>query len=134
MRMLSLLASLLLASCLSWVSGFDEVSYRNLTDLKAETLIRLERCVEHKGATVADLPSYDALYIQTAKAREYELGKKANSDTAAQLAILTGEVKQIGDRLRAKSSLSETYCELKAKSVRKAFDIAISTEAGKQRR
>ena len=124
-----LLTSAWLTSCAIPISYRDAVTYKNLTDLKAEVMTLVEtfdtKPVSENEAAIADI------MLEFRKAREYEKGKgKSNNDTLVQLdelwKLLNDDVAEY--RANGKGTLGTKYFQEAARVLGQAFDIAIATE------
>lgn len=125
-----LFTSLLLSSCVHFVSFYDSTTYKNLTDLKAEVVLFYEALEkDNSGANLE--PEMNHLQLAIAQAYEYEKGKTKNDDTMTQLE----EIKSIFNRsiklLKEQGQLTPDYIKNKKENMIKAFDIAIKTEKSK---
>jgi len=128
-----LLLLIFLAGCVHFISDYDTYSYKNLTDLKAETLVLLDAFAENpKSPNCAE--KMDELKLHLEKAYQYEKGKKLNDNTIAQL----GEIRKMVDGmiavLKKQGGFTATYLEEKRLQLEEAFDMAIATESIKIRR
>ena len=146
---LIMVGALFLSGC-AFVSHYDSMSYKQLTDLKGEMKVFFETC-QSDGASGDS--AYSTLFEfkkDSAKAYEYEKGKKLNDDTVAQLKIIDTTVSNIITRYKSnifsgteckeredEQQSSETgclttgYCKGKWMVLSSKFDIAISTENSK---
>ncbi len=124
-----LLASTWLTSCAVPISYRDAVTYKNLTDLKAESMTLVEsfdtRPVAANGAAIENVT------LEFRKALEYEKGKgKSNNDTIEQLnriqGLLNDDIKDYRENENGK--LGPKYFSEAAVVLGQAFDIAIATE------
>jgi len=142
------LVTVLFAGC-SFVSYYDSVSYKNLTDLKGEMKVVFDDCMSNTIAGEKGLELLKSFQTKSSQAYEYENGKGNNDDTVAQLAIIRDTVGELLPRYeknvsggpkqcKARSEdsvvdastgcLTSGYCKAKWKILEFAFDIAISTE------
>lgn len=125
--------AVLAAACTIPISYYDSTTYRTLTDLKVDAT---ELIGSFDSATVrASEPAIGGTRNRLLKAVEYEKGKgKDNNDTAKQLGLIL----EMYDRDIALYRSSgpnprqSTYREL-AIQLGQAFDIAIATEASKNK-
>ncbi len=129
-----LLTSALLTSCAIPISYRGAVTYKNLTDLKAEAMTLVEsfdtRPVAQNEAAIENVT------LEFRKALEYEKGKgKSNNDTIEQLnkiqGLLNDDIKDY--RENGNATLGPKYFQEAAKTLGQAFDIAIATENLKNR-
>jgi alpha-galactosidase/6-phospho-beta-glucosidase family protein len=124
-----LFMTMLLASCAVPITYHDTTTYKNLTDLKAETMMLFETFdtkpfAENKAALLS-------LALKYRKAYEYEKGKgNANSKTMQQFEelqkLLNADVADYQENKAAK--LGPKYFHQAAVVLGQAFDIAIATE------
>ena len=119
-----------LCGCGHWMSYYDNTSYKNLTDLKAETTFLFETLKTHPDQKSQD-PVLQQLRLDVEKAYEYERGKAGNADTVAQLAEIRRMLVGVSTLLRQKDELPDEYLDPKLADLSKAFDMAIQTEASK---
>jgi len=124
-----LLTSTLLTSCAIPLTYHDTTTYKNLTDLKAETMMLFEtfdtKPYAGNEAAIVDLA------LKFRKAYEYEKGKgNANSKTMQQFneiqKLLNADVADYQENRGAK--LGPKYFQQAAVVLGQAFDIAIATE------
>ncbi len=143
-----------ISSCVHLVSYYDSVSYKNLTDLKAEASIFFESCKKEIAKGSEDLEIIDGFVLSSAKAYEYEKGKQLNDDTISQLEIIKNTINEVKARYStniydegsnsfskckaniddynpSSGCLTTGYCIAKWKVLEIAFDIAIETEGKK---
>jgi uncharacterized protein YaaR (DUF327 family) len=126
---LILLVLFSLSSCAtfqSWfkpVAHYDQVSYQNLTGLKAE----LNAFIDHlKPDTPQD--KIDAFYLMYDKIYEYEKGKGLeNTETSQQLSLLKGRIDVFVKEAQA-SDLTQVYRDSKKETLDRILDVIISTE------
>ena len=135
----ALVAAMLLTS--AWLTGcsipityHDAATYKNLTDLKAETMMLVEtfdtKPFAGNEAAIADIT------LKFRKAYEYEKGKgKPNSDTMKQFdeiwKLLNDDISEY--RANGNATLGPRYFSEAAAVLGQAFDIAIATENLKNR-
>jgi hypothetical protein len=124
-----LLTSTFLTSCAIPLTYHDTTTYKNLTDLKAETMMLFET-FDTKPYTSNEAALVD-LALKFRKAYEYEKGKGvANSKTMQQFdelqKLLNADVADYRESRRAK--LGPNYFQQAAVVLGQAFDIAIATE------
>jgi len=124
-----LLTSTLLTSCAIPITYHDATTYKNLTDLKAETMMLFEtfdtKPFAGKEAAIVDLA------LKFRKAYEYEKGKGiASNDTLKQFdeirELLSAYVADY--RKKGRATLGPKYFSEAAVVLGQAFDIAIATE------
>jgi len=143
---MGILASLLIIGCVHFVSYYDSVSYKNLTDLKGGMKVFFEACQNNIAKGEKALGTLDSFVITSAKAYEYERGKQLNDDTVQQWEIIEKTVSEVRSRYEknkisakgctARNTGTEAstgcltigYCKGKWMALESAFDIAISTE------
>jgi hypothetical protein len=126
------LAGLLFAAC-ALLSPYDPTSYKNATDLKAESLSLLEKGTEEYSAHATEVAQ---LELKLRQAFEYEHGKgKTNSDTAEQWktlldkdgGLLGGTLKQ----WKSAGHLSAALIPEISRKIGEAFDEIITLEQAK---
>jgi len=117
-------------ACGHWASYYDLTSYKNLTDLKAETAVFMDQ-LQKEADQKALLPVLRELRLNTEKAYEYERGKSGNANTIAQLEEIRAMIAGLADLLMKKDRLPPEYLEPKRAALAQAFDLAIQTEASK---
>ncbi|OGU75248.1 MAG: hypothetical protein A2V93_00895 [Ignavibacteria bacterium RBG_16_34_14] len=122
---------LLLIGC-QYVSYFDSISYKNLTDLKGEMKVAFQSFAENGAKGEEDFKVIENFKIESSKGYEYEKGKNKNDDTIAQWKIIDSLIIETVQRFKSQNNeLSAGYCEAKWEILETAFDIAIATENGK---
>jgi len=115
-----------------YVSYFDSVSYKNLTDLKAEMKVAFVSFSANGAKGEHDSETLENFKIESAKGYEYENGKGKNDNTIAQWKIIDSLIAELVQRFKSQNNeLSAGYCEAKWEILEQAFDIAIATENGK---
>jgi hypothetical protein len=124
-----LLTSALPTSCAIPISYRDAVTYKNLTDLKAEAMSLVETFDTKPVA--ANEAAIENVTLEFRKALEYEKGKgKSNNDTIEQLnkiqGLLNDDIKDY--RENGNATLGPKYFQEAAIVLGQAFDIAIATE------
>jgi hypothetical protein len=125
------LFALLIYGC-QYVSYFDSISYKNLTDLKGEMKVAFQSFSVNGAGGEQDLGTLKKFKIESSKGYEYEKGKNKNDDTIAQWKIIDSLVEETVQRFKSQNNeLSAGYCEAKWEILETAFDIAIATENGK---
>jgi len=129
-----LLTGAWLTGCAIPITYHDAATYKNLTDLKAETVMLVEtfdtKPFAANEAAIADIT------LKFRKAYEYEKGKgKPNSDTMRQFdelwKLLNADITDY--RENGNSTLGPKYFREAAVVFGQAFDIAIATENLKNR-
>ena len=123
------LTSAWLTSCSVPLSYRDAITYKNLTDLKAEAMTLVEsfdsKPVAQNEAAIENVT------LEFRKAIEYEKGKgKSNNDTIQQLDDIWKDLQEdIKDyRENGNATLGPKYFQEAARVLGQAFDIAIATE------
>jgi hypothetical protein len=124
-----LLMSAWLTSCSIPISYRDAVTYKNLTDLKAESMMLVETFDTKPFA--GNEAAIENVTLEFRKALEYEKGKgKANNDTIEQLnkiqGLLNDDIKDY--RENGNATLGRKYFQEAARVLGQAFDKAIETE------
>ena len=126
-----ILLVLLFSGC-NFVSYYDAISYKNLTDLKGEMMVAFEDFSQNGAEGEDDLATLEHFKIETSKALEYEAGKNLNDNTIAQFKIIYSLINEVVDRFKNENmKLSAGYCEGKWSNLEEAFRIAIETERNK---
>jgi len=129
-----LLTSTWLTCCAVPITYHDAATYKNLTDLKAETVMFVEtfdtKPFAANEAAIADIT------LKFRKAYEYEKGKgKPNGDTMRQFdeiwKLLNADITDY--RENGNSTLGPKYFREAAVVLGQAFDITIATENLKNR-
>ena len=124
-----LLASTWLTSCSIPLSYRDAITYKYLTDLKAEAMTLVEsfdtKPIAQNQAAIENAT------LEFRKALEYEKGKgKANNNTIEQLdkirGLLNDDIKDY--RENGNTTLGQKYFHEAARVLGQAFDMAIETE------
>ena len=118
--------------CVHLIADYDQVTYKSLTDLKAETMLFLEK-VNADQPYAEYAAKFDDLQLQLEKVYQYEKGKKLNSDTIGQITEIRTMLQETMDRYKEQNKLSSFYLQEKIKQLETAFDLAISTENSKSR-
>jgi hypothetical protein len=133
-RWVSVVALALTLSACALISGYDATSYQHATDLKAESLILIEKATDPPAQHQAEI---DTLRLKLRQAYEYERGKgKPNAITVQQWellndprgALLGGFLKKWQDE---NAGQSRAFLQGVAKNVGDAFDQIIKLENGK---
>ncbi len=84
---------LFLVSC-ALMTGYDPTSYKTATDLKAESLILMDKAIA--APDDAQLAKIDELWVKLSKAYEYEAGKDGpNIETVKQWKLLKDPEKDL---------------------------------------
>ena len=143
---LTIMVSTIVLSACSFVSHYDSMSYKQLTDLKGAMKVFFENCQNDGASGEAAFYKLNDFKKKSAQAYEYEKGKKLNDDTVAQLKIIDKTVSGVidiyksnimeGGECKSRESgggieggcLKPVYCKAKWKIFAEKFDIAIATE------
>ena len=127
-RALNLLPFLFfLASCMHLIVNYDPVTYKSLTDLKAETMLFFDAMGTNKPY-VENAAKFEDFKLKVEKIFEYEKGKKLNNDTIVQVTEIRKMLNDMMALYKQQDHLSELYIKEKRSQLEKAFDIAIATE------
>ena len=138
-----------ITSCERYVSYYDAITYKNLTDLFAETKLLTTDCENNLAYGDTYLDQLSHLRLMSAQALEYEQGKALNENTIEQLKILNKSIIRLYDRYgmnkfvnnncieRSSSDapdyesgcLRPAYCSSKMEVMTEKFNIALETEA-----
>jgi hypothetical protein len=122
-----------LAGCAA-ITGYDPTSYKNATDLKAETLLLIEKAKDPPGLHAAQI---EGLRLKLRQAYEYEKGKGGrNRITMEQWALLSdpngvllgGFLKKWETENRGQSP---AFLEGVSKNIAEGFDEIIKLESRK---
>ena len=125
--------ALALSAC-ALITGYDATSYQHATDLKAESLLLIEKAAESPARHQAEI---DSLRLKLRQAYEYERGKgKPNTLTVQQWELLDdprggllgGFLKKWQDENRGQSA---DFLKGVSKNIGDAFDQIIKLENGK---
>lgn len=127
-KIYSLLIFIILLNACQYVSYFDSVSYKNLTDLKGEMKVAFMNFSSNGAEGQSDLNTLKKFEIEISKGYEYEVGKQLNDNTVAQWNIINDFINETIKRFTENDGLSAGYCKAKWMILSKAFDIAIATE------
>lgn len=119
-----------LIGCAHLISYYDPISYKNLVDLKTETISLIDN-ISASSSQLNYLGKLEGLKSNIEKASEYEKGKQLNDDTFAQFEEIIKMMDGIVITLKEKQGLSPVYLKEKRLKFEKAFDMAIDTEASK---
>ena len=134
---LLILPIVVLAGC-ALMTGYDPTSYKTATDLKAESLLLMDKATQAPDAAM--LAKIDDMRVKLRKAYEYEKGKDGpNKITVAQWELLNDAKKDLlGGFLKdweAKQSqpkgFSKAFVDQKKEQIGKAFDQIIELESAK---
>jgi hypothetical protein len=143
---------LILAGCTS-LSRYDDQTYKSMTSLKGEVRVFMDDCATKGTAGASAAASLEGFRVKLSQAYEYEAGKTKNSETISQMKTLSEIFDEAYNRFTnnkmedgvcisrkdgetaesATGCLSMGYCKGKSKVLENAFDIAISTEALKNK-
>lgn len=134
-RFVFVVAALALSSCAT-IPPYDSTSYKNATDLKAESMILIDKSGDSPAAHKQEI---DGLRLRLRQALEYERGKgDLNRVTVKQWETLNDPGKGlIGEYLKAWEEegrgQGEVYRKESAKNVDEAFNQIIELERHKVR-
>ena len=119
------------SSLLQFPSYYDSTTYKNLTDLKPEVLVLYDSF----AGNAVDSAQISALRLKFEQMLEYEKGKgPKNAETAKQIELIKSMYERhVADRLNSQTSWNETHRDNCKENIGEAFDIAISTEALKNK-
>ncbi len=143
----TLIIGVLSLSGCAFVSHYDSLSYKQLTDLKGETKVFFDNCKLEGASGEKALLTLGKFKVNSSKAYEYEKGKSLNDDTVAQLEIIDNTMTDVIKRYKTNDissgvctersdgevnagtgCLTQGYCTGKWLAISSKFDIAISTE------
>lgn len=128
----SVVLLLLLSSCGSMQSVFNEQAYQQAVSLKVESLELMNRATEPYSVFETDVQK---LKTELQKAYQYALGRPNNETSTRQWEILIDpERNLLGGflaRWEQEESLSHTFTEESKKIISDAFDTIIELESGK---
>jgi hypothetical protein len=116
--------------CVPLIAGYDPVTYKGLTDLKAEMMVCLEK-VDPAQPYSESAKKFEDLQLGIEKVYEYEKGKKLNTDTIAQIAEIRDMFHDLTGRYKEETHLSAFYLQERKGQLQTAFDLAIATENSK---
>jgi hypothetical protein len=127
---------LLIITCLSscaYMTGityYDSTTYKSLTDLKPEVIALYDSFKD----TAVDNGRISEIRLKQAKIYEYEKGKgEKNKETFEQMRIIQSMLERhVNDRLQ-NGKWSSQHADNQKKIIAEAFDIAIKTEALKNK-
>ncbi len=110
---------------LGFVTYYDPVTYKNLTDLKPEILALYDSFATDS----LNSSQIAGLRLKLAQMYEYEYGKgQKNAETSEQIKILRNLFeKHVDDRMK-NGKWSATHLSNQKQNLTEAFDIAIQTE------
>jgi hypothetical protein len=124
---------LLWAGCVHLIANYDVVTYKGLTDLKAETMLFLENI--DGGKPYSEYAGkFEDLQLQIEKVYEYEKGKRLNDDTIAQVGEVRAMLQEMIKRYQEQNQLNSIYLQEKKQQLEAAFDLTITTENLKLKR
>lgn len=118
------------AGCAPLISSYDAVSYKNLTDLKAEMMVFLDK-VDSSQPYVQYRKGFEDLRLEIEKVYEYEKGKGLNEDTVVQVEELRTIFLDLMRSYRQQNTVSQFYLEEKIIQLKDALDTMIKTESAK---
>lgn len=138
-------------ACTQLVSNYDVVTYKNLTDLYAESKILTDDCKANQASGELYYNRLSHWRLMSAQALEYEKRKSLNENTVAQLESINKSVNKMYQRYRKNKvsdakcvereeneavdikngCLKSSYCESKMKVMAEKFKIALDTESMK---
>jgi len=112
------------------ITYYDTTTYKNLTENKAEVVSLYESFTEAK----VDSAAVRSVKLKLSKMYEYEKGKGSkNQETVKQIEIIRETFERhVSERLQ-QGRWSDTNMQNKAENISEAFDIAIQTEALKNK-
>lgn len=116
--------------CVHLIAGYDPVTYKSLTDLKAEMMVCLEKADPAQPYSEHS-QKFEELQLDIEKVYEYEKGKKLNTDTIAQISEIRTMFQDLTARYKEQNQLSTFYLQEKKGQLETAFDLAIATENSK---
>ena len=118
------------ASLLGFPTYYDQTTYKNLTDLKAEILFLYDTFATDS----MDEAKIAAARLKLAQVYEYEKGKgEKNRETREQLELLQQMVERhIGDRVKG-GIWTPAHLRNQKTNLAEAFDLAIATERAKNK-
>ena len=134
---LLILPILFLVSC-ALMTGYDPTSYKTATDLKAESLILMDKAIAAPDDTT--LAQIEDLRVKLSKAYEYEAGKEGpNKITVEQWKILNdpdggllgGFLKRWEGKKGTGEGLNPSFVEQAKEVIGSAFDQIIKLESAK---
>ena len=116
-----------LIGCVHLIANYDPITYKSLTDLKAESMLFLEQVSVDKPFDEY-ASKFEDLRLKMEKVYQYEKGKKLNNDTIAQVSEIRGMINGMITLYKNQNHLSPGYLKEKKEQLENAFDLAISTE------
>ena len=116
-----------LIGCVHLIANYDPITYKSLTDLKAESMLFLEQVSVDKPFDEY-ASKFEDLRLKMEKVYQYEKGKKLNNDTIAQVSEIRGMINGMITLYKNQNHLSPGYLKEKREQLENAFDLAISTE------
>ena len=128
---------LFLVGC-ALMTHYDPTSYKTATDLKAESLLLMDKATEAPDS--AHLVKIDDMRVKLAKAYEYEKGKEGpNEITVKQWELLNnpdrdllgGFLKSWEGKKGKPKGFSKAFVDEKKDQIGKAFDQIIQLESAK---
>lgn len=145
-------ASALVAGCVG-LAHYDDNTYKSMTALKGEVKVFMDDCGIEGAAGDKAATALQGFRVRLSQSYEYEAGKTSNSETISQMKTLSSlfneaydrysRNKIVGDACVEKAvaepadvstgCLSKGYCLGKSRVMEAAFNIAISTEALKNK-
>ena len=121
-----------LIGCVHLIANYDAITYKSLTDLKAQTSLFLVQIFGTKPyAEYA--AKFEDLQLQVEKIYQYEKGKKLNNDTIFEVSEIRNMINAIITLYKSQDKLSPGYLKEKKEQLEKAFDLAIATESTKSK-
>jgi hypothetical protein len=126
-----LVASAFVVGCGSFLlPHYDPLTYQNLTDLKPEVALLYDTFADES----LDTAKVAAIRLRLAQIFEYENGKgSANGATIRQIAEIQSEFATDVENRVTKGKWNNVQLEARKRDIAESFDIAISTEALKNR-
>ncbi len=118
--------------CVHLIANYDPITYKSLTDLKAETGLFLKNVAGDKPYSEYALKFAD-LQLTMEKVYEYEKGKKLNNDTIAQVTEIRNMIDGVITLYKNQNRLTPGYLKEKKEQLESAFDLAIRTENTKSK-
>ncbi len=145
-------SAVLLSAC-AGLARYDDNTYKSMTALKGEVKVFMDDCAAKGASGEKALSALEGFRVKLSQSFEYEAGKGSNNDTTSQMKELNSlfieayarySKNKVSGAACAESAggeqpdhatgcLTAGYCTAKSKVIEKAFDIAISTEALKNK-
>lgn len=142
----------LLSACVG-LARYDDNTFKSMTALKGEVKVFMDDCAAKGASGEKALAALEGFRVKISQSYEYEAGKGSNNDTTAQMKELNSFFNEAYTKYstnkmsgaacterpggeqpdHASGCLTAGYCKGKSKVVETAFDIAISTEALKNK-